>query len=863
MDLGKHKTETASNNVIRNKITIPSVKCDAFPLAFTFVPISGTLPTQVALGKDLKSLPKTVVYKKEDMAQKPATYSGYSSKEFIQKTDENILGAQKQSSTENMFSGKEESTRNCEDMHRNDLFIAEFVLVMDHDEDKDETMDKSNHSFSSAEGHYGSTVKPLSTTATIPLISVNKIYVPERCHDDGSQNKNSQDRDQQLYSSMSASPFQFRQRYTNVMHTHNYTLSNNKYPIRSKENENSSFCPSVTTHENHSLERFSLASNKHMSSQESQELNIENLNSLRESPLTQSHDPTDNIKTGSSFGNISEIQSQCVRFLPRNSNEQLNILSPLPIRIFKHPLCPSPSPLQSPYYGSSCTLSSAPMSPTPSHEIISRAPSRLSFLTSLLRSKKSSQKRPHAPDVNQYNLATHPSPSHLYLQNTGNPLAVTRKSISCFSLNNSNEFKTVQFRKQSDMLPSASESNISQPQSSFHQRPMRTLSPDAVYFKPPSCGLGPRKYISSPSTSRENLSPLNVKPPLNKYNYKPLKKYSIVGKARKVTLSPPVSPHKILDSQSNFISQTQTVSPNTRKYNTPSGSCKARDHYYLTDIDYRPAVSPSTSMYITETNDFSHSEFKPFHKIPSENLNSKGDIDTPVNSNLSSHFNLPKPETSSRKHEPICPSSDNAPSPTRSSLSRCSDFSSSQSLSYCSDHEHQQTYKIKSSYKAFAAIPTNTLLRDQKAIDEPEISKANSGVDRTSEERSQMCTPAQLRQQTEELCAAIDEVLHDPLPLQHESTSRSSVRKPTSKTKMPKSPCKSAGRETKYASLQSIAKTNKSSSSTKPGVIRPITLRVTLMEQYDDIGHSHPYNQGSVTSGRNTSGSVSNKRDII
>ncbi|CAH2325411.1 mucin-5AC [Pelobates cultripes] len=620
--------------------------------------------------------------------EEPATYSGYSSKEFIQKTGENLLGAQKQSSTEHIFSGKEESTRNFEDMHQNDLFIAEFVIVMEPDEDKDETMDKSNHSFSSAEGHYGSSVKPLSTTATIPLISVNKIH--EKCQDDGTQNKNFQDRDQQLYSSMSASPLQFRQRYTNVMNTHNYTLSNNKYPILSKENDNSSFCPSVNTHENHSVERFSLASNKHMSSHESQELNIENLNSLRESPLTQSCDPTDSIKTGSSFGNISEIQSQCVPFLPRNSNEQLNVLSPLPIRIFKYPLCPSPSTLQSPYYGSSSTLSSAPLSPTPSHEINSRAPSRLSFLTSLLRSKKSSQKRPHAPDVNQYNLATHPSQSHLYLQNTDNPLTATRKSFSCFSLNNSNEFKTVQFQKQSDMLPSASESNISQPQSSFHQRPMRTLSPDAVYFKPPSCGLGPRKYISSPSTSRENLSPLNVKPPLNKYNYKPLKKYSIVGKARKVTLSPPVSPHKILDSQSNFISQTQTVSPNTRNYNTPSASFKARDHYYLTDIDHRPSVSPSTSMYITETNNFSHSDFKPFHKIPSENLKSKGDIDTPVNSNLSSYFNLLKPEKSSRKHEPICPSSDNAPSPTRSSLSRCSDFSSSQSLSYCSDHEHQQ-----------------------------------------------------------------------------------------------------------------------------------------------------------------------------
>lgn len=29
----------------------------------------------------------------------------------------------------------------------------------------------------------------------------------------------------------------------------------------------------------------------------------------------------------------------------------------------------------------------------------------------------------------------------------------------------------------------------------------------------------------------------------------------------------------------------------------------------------------------------------------------------------------------------------------------------------------------------------------------------------------QMCSPAKLRQQTEELCAAIDQVLQDPLPM--------------------------------------------------------------------------------------------------
>ncbi|NXP72560.1 MLIP protein, partial [Ramphastos sulfuratus] len=80
------------------------------------------------------------------------------------------------------------------------------------------------------------------------------------------------------------------------------------------------------------------------------------------------------------------------------------------------------------------------------------------------------------------------------------------------------------------------------------------------------------------------------------------------------------------------------------------------------------------------------------------------------------------------------------------------------------DLQKPQQYKIKTSYKAFAAIPTNTLLMEQKALEGPaKTASVTEGT--TLDTHSEMCSPAQLRQQTEELCAVIDQVLQDPLTM--------------------------------------------------------------------------------------------------
>ncbi|XP_058879953.1 uncharacterized protein LOC117402643 isoform X6 [Acipenser ruthenus] len=98
-----------------------------------------------------------------------------------------------------------------------------------------------------------------------------------------------------------------------------------------------------------------------------------------------------------------------------------------------------------------------------------------------------------------------------------------------------------------------------------------------------------------------------------------------------------------------------------------------------------------------------------------------------------------------------------------------------------------QQYKIKSSYKAYAAIPSNTLLLEQKAINREVDNPVYSPVDDKimSETHAEICSPAQLRPMRRSHSA--------PISLQKLMDSDA----PKNFTMLPRS----AGRETKYASF--------------------------------------------------------------
>ncbi|KAM7136734.1 muscular LMNA-interacting protein isoform 10-T11 [Molossus nigricans] len=161
-----------------------------------------------------------------------------------------------------------------------------------------------------------------------------------------------------------------------------------------------------------------------------------------------------------------------------------------------------------------------------------------------------------------------------------------------------------------------------------------------------------------------------------------------------------------------------------------------------------------------------------------------------------------------------------------------------------SQQKHGQQYKTKSSYKAFAAIPTNTLLLEQKALDEP--SKDSVSKDNTLDPPLEFCFPAKLRQQTEEVCATIDKVLQDSLSMHSPHSPSSSLQTllGSDTIKTPTTLPRAAGRETKYANLSSPSSTVSENQLTKPGVIRPVPVKSKiLLKREEEVYEPNPFSK--------------------
>ncbi|KAM6997396.1 muscular LMNA-interacting protein isoform 1-T1 [Tautogolabrus adspersus] len=165
-----------------------------------------------------------------------------------------------------------------------------------------------------------------------------------------------------------------------------------------------------------------------------------------------------------------------------------------------------------------------------------------------------------------------------------------------------------------------------------------------------------------------------------------------------------------------------------------------------------------------------------------------------------------------------------------------------------------QTHKIKLSYKSLAAIPTNTLLLDQQTIDE-QVERGESPYDTldggVADTHAEMRSPSQLRQQSEELYAVIDEILADSIPPSKTSQSPQPSRSTSTNTGQQNNSSflKSLGRETKYASLSSLHQSTgvdrklMDTKKTKPGVIRPMTAIPRLRVEDEEEFRPNPFRQ--------------------
>ncbi|XP_048864556.1 muscular LMNA-interacting protein isoform X2 [Brienomyrus brachyistius] len=152
-------------------------------------------------------------------------------------------------------------------------------------------------------------------------------------------------------------------------------------------------------------------------------------------------------------------------------------------------------------------------------------------------------------------------------------------------------------------------------------------------------------------------------------------------------------------------------------------------------------------------------------------------------------------------------------------------------------------YKIKTGYKVLAAIPTNTILLEQQAVDDHVENQERPGdrADNGEESHPEICSPAQLRQESEELYAAIDEVLENTMPTRRCRSVPVALTKPLSPE--PSKPFtllpRPVGRETKYAFSYTQQGSPLERNLTKPGVIRPVGA-VTKTPEADNNAEFQP-----------------------
>ncbi|XP_048353063.1 muscular LMNA-interacting protein isoform X5 [Sphaerodactylus townsendi] len=141
--------------------------------------------------------------------------------------------------------------------------------------------------------------------------------------------------------------------------------------------------------------------------------------------------------------------------------------------------------------------------------------------------------------------------------------------------------------------------------------------------------------------------------------------------------------------------------------------------------------------------------------------------------------------------------------------------------------------------------PSDTELSDSSASQQKQCQALNEpeSEESSSDTHSEICSPAQLRQQTEELCAAIDEVLQEPLSKQQHDSSPSSLQKLliSDVGKTPITLQRPAGRETRFANLNLRTPTVNESKKTRPGVIRPTTVKAKIIFKKEDPIQPNPF----------------------
>ncbi|XP_041872971.1 muscular LMNA-interacting protein isoform X1 [Corvus kubaryi] len=892
MELGKRESKASGREALEEKQVVTSQESGTKPLTFTFVPSIGQLPTHfevVDISKFLVTIPEdpkdlsnlNIVNKSDTVSDELVLKSG---------AKQDCVSTVCTDSTRTAFRSLGCNSSKGE-MQENDLFKAEFILITDSG-DEDEVAAASNNIHQPSNGYGPISAQLLTTSHVSPGTGAGKPpgdgHLPGAALSHGTTDPQKH----QLISTLSTSDHlsskppavhlisPINQKVAcgamvNMNQASSLDESCNNWQSATgfSKQDSSLYFQSVSHSSSPSMSKISSSASKswYSTPQLSDNLQTPSLYSpgcvCKMGGFSTSSVPARSSSLSSNPPCSTEIQRSLAQSLSPSSSKRLNALSPLPVHIITHSLCPSPKPLSPPsLYGSSSTICSInePCSQTLSRGnsaksgVKSPLPTRLTLLTAILRSG-SSQQRPLSPAscptfspsslssstfaIDQKFETTPPTPKKSVLSP---PISLDSPNKEDYWLSGwaqhlllpSKPHPTPRARSLSPKkhLPVQSLSpdfrnSLSSPVSS-HRRSV--ASPDMQSSLPPPCAPAPSSlaFPTSPSPEGPRYSASRSQGPQKSHR---VHTYSPIFTCRSYPLL----------SSTNL---SGALSPTLEKHSSPSPSLlhspsRSKSDSSQTSVQEISASSPTPSS-ISEQWSLPQRHSTPLvpqtSSINSHPLQFNSSL---VQANFRSNSSSPRPEHSATSSVLKCrsPISDKSPG---TQPSRPRELTSPQSFSLPPDHENikPKQYKIKTSYKAFAAIPTNTLLMEQKALEEP-TKPAGVTEGAALDTHSEMCSPAQLRQQTEELCAVIDQVLQDPLTMRRCESSPSFLQMSTESDvgKMSTTLQRAVGRETRYANLYKSVPIVTESQLTKPGVIRPAQAKGKSAQQKEEPYQPNPF----------------------
>ncbi|KAM6355360.1 muscular LMNA-interacting protein [Podargus strigoides] len=889
MELGKHERKVSGREALEEKQMVIYQEPGTKPLSFTFVPSIGRLPTHfevVDVSKFLVTIPEEPKdLRNQDIINKSNAVSDELALKSRGRQD--CVSAVCIDSTQTAFQSLGCNSSKGE-MQENDLFKAEFILITDSG-DEDEVAAASNNIHRPSNGYSPISAQLLATSHVSPGAGAGKPPGDGYVQGAGLSHSTADPQKHQSISTLSTSD----QLHSKPPAVHLIPPTNQKVVCDAMVNLNqassledscNNWQPATGFSKQDSSLYFQSAS--HSSPPSMSKISSSASNSCY--PTARLYDnlqtpslytpgcvykmgdfTTSSIPAGSPSLSLSPpcsaaIQCSSAQPLSPRSSKRLNALSPVPVHIITHSLSPSPKPLSPPsLYGSSSTICSinepyiqmSPRGNLATSGVRSPLPTRLTLLTAILRSG-SSQRRPVSP-------ASCPtfSPSSL----GSSTLAIDQKSR-----------KTPPTPRKPVSSPPVRPGSPSREENWLSGWARHLPLPSKPHPTPRARSLSPKKHLPVGTLSPGSRSPLSS--PISSH------RKSVASPGLQSMLPPPCAPapsslsHPTSPSPEGlwYAASRSQAPQKSQRVHTYSPIFTCRSYPLLSSTSLCGVLSPtlekhsspspsllrsasktksdSSQMSVQEMNSSPSSVSKQWslsrpHSTPpvpkSSNMNSHPlQLNSSlVHTNYCSNSSFPRPEQSATSLVLKCrsPVSDKSPGTLPS---RPRELTSPQSFSLSSDHENikPKQYKIKTSYKAFAAIPTNTLLMEQKALEEP--TKTTSVTESTAlDTHSEMCSPAQLRQQTEELCAVIDQVLQDPLTMRRCESSPSFLQMSTESdvSKVSTTPQRAAGRETRFANLYKSAPMITESQLTKPGVIRPILVKGKTAQQKEEPYQPNPF----------------------